>query len=172
MAQTVPVNREKDCPFLLRVFTRLGGFHAARQFSLEGVPEEDELQLYTWKDATLEELAQLIREVIPDAQHPDARIVFRLIYLDSDRAMFRSRNLGRVTYIEPSADQSKTLDECNFVIGDYLDVAIHIGPPPPRTDRPRNDMRNDRGSRFGDNDRRDRRFGRDARPFYNRRDRF
>ncbi|KAI9470606.1 MAG: Sin3 associated polypeptide p18-domain-containing protein [Benjaminiella poitrasii] len=103
------VDREKECPFLLRIFYRNGGHNS--------------------KNATLEEIAQLIEQVVPEARDPDARIVFRLIYLDSERARYNSRDLGRVVPANPTEDQKKTLDACNFFIGDYLDVAIFIGPP-------------------------------------------
>ncbi|KAI9246712.1 Sin3 associated polypeptide p18-domain-containing protein [Phascolomyces articulosus] len=149
------IDREKECPFLLRIFTRNNGHHALNDFQVNSVPTSDELQLYTWKNATLEELAQLIQEVIPEAQHPDARIAFRLIYLDSQRAAYRSRDLGRVMNIKPTQDQSKTLEDCNFYIGDYLDVAIFIGPPPARNNNQRRnsdwgrDRRQGGGGRFG-----------------------
>ncbi|KAJ8655948.1 hypothetical protein O0I10_008388 [Lichtheimia ornata] len=182
MATTI--DREKECPFLLRIFTRVGGHHANHEYTIDSVPSTDELQLYTWMNATLEELAQLIQEVVPDAQHPDARVAFRLIYLDSQRATYRSRDIGRVVNAKANNDQQKTLDDCRFFIGDYLDVAIYIGPPK-HVSRRGSDwgaregggpMRNrlggggDRsgGGRFG----RDRgSFRRDDRPF-GRRDRF
>jgi histone deacetylase complex subunit SAP18 len=68
--------------------------------------------------------------VIPEAQDPDARIAFRLIYLDTERARYQSRDIGRVVPAKPTEDQKKTLEECQFYIGDYLDVAVFIGPPP------------------------------------------
>lgn len=91
--------------------------------------EPKELNLYCRKNATLEEIAQLIEHVIPEARDPDARLAFRLMYLDSERARYSSRDIGRVVSANPTDDHSKTLDECKFFIGDYLDVAIYIGPP-------------------------------------------
>ncbi|KAG2215467.1 hypothetical protein INT45_012788 [Circinella minor] len=168
-----PIDREKECPFLLRIFTKNNGHHAINEFQINSVPSSDELQLYTWRNATLYELAQLIQEVIPEAKHHDARIAFRLIYLDSQRAAYRSRDIGRVMNIKQNQDQSKTLDDCNFYIGDYLDVAIYIGPPPQRNNnnpRRTNDWGRDNnrrgGGRFGGGNGRDRGgFRRDDRSF-------
>lgn len=94
--------------------------------------------------------------MIPEARDPDARIAFRLIYLDSERARYACRDIGRVVPANPTEDQKKTLDECKFFIGDYLDVAIFIGPPPiglQRNNRDRRDFGNNRsrpvGDRFG-----------------------
>lgn len=68
--------------------------------------------------------------MIPEARDPDARIAFRLVYLDTERARYQSRDIGRVVPAKPTEDQKKTLEECQFYIGDYLDVAVFIGPPP------------------------------------------
>ncbi|KAI7862856.1 Sin3 associated polypeptide p18-domain-containing protein [Spinellus fusiger] len=165
---STPIDREKECPFLLRVFTKKGSHHRVNDFTLHSTPSTDELQLYTWRNATLDELAQLIQQVIPEAQHHDARISFRLVYLDSSRATFLYRDLGRVMAGKTSPDQSKTLEECNFFIGDYLDVAIFIGPPGARQDnRQGREGRFNRNPRFGgarDREAREPRFGREGRP--------
>ncbi|KAI9348833.1 Sin3 associated polypeptide p18-domain-containing protein [Pilaira anomala] len=146
---TSVVDREKETPFLLRVFTHKGGHNHISQFKINSVPSE-ELSLYTWKNATLEELAQLIEQVIPEAQDPDARIAFRLIYLDTERARYQSRDIGRVVPSKPTEEQKKTLEDCQFYIGDYLDVAIYIGPPPTHQSRGRGAARGGRDhGRFG-----------------------
>lgn len=75
-------------------------------------------------------MAHLIEQVTPAAQQPDARIAFRLIYLDTDTGLYHYRELGRVAKVaKNSQDADKTLEECQFMIGDYLDVAIFDGPP-------------------------------------------
>ncbi|XBI70120.1 hypothetical protein VPH35_064684 [Triticum aestivum] len=51
-----PIDREKTCPLLLRVFTKVGGHHLNEEFSERGKEPKDEVQIYTWKDATLQEL--------------------------------------------------------------------------------------------------------------------
>ncbi|KAI8078956.1 Sin3 associated polypeptide p18-domain-containing protein [Gilbertella persicaria] len=168
------IDREKECPFLLRIFTRNGGHNPLSQYTLDSVPSE-ELSLYTWKNATLEEIAQLIEQVIPEARDPDARIAFRLIYLDTERARYASRDIGRVVAASPTDDQKKTLEECKFFIGDYLDVAVFIGPPPAaqlKNNRNRDGRRSDRfgGGRFNNSGKRNyapynnNRFGRDRPP--------
>lgn len=125
------------------------------------------------KDATLEELAQLIQEVTPEAQLPDSRLSFRLVYLDSQRGVYLSKPLGRVHNGRPTEDQKKTLDQLRFFIGDYLDVAIFTGPPPPRRGEwaPRDGPRGGRGPRFSRD--MDSRLGRDGRgPYGGRKDRY
>ncbi|CAO3685616.1 unnamed protein product [Rhizopus microsporus] len=91
-----------------KIFTRKGAHNQLSAYTVNEVPQ-DELAIYTWKNATLEEIAQLIE------QH---------------RGKYFARDIGRVVSAKPTKEQKKTLEECKFVIGDYLDVAVFIGPPP------------------------------------------
>ncbi|KAI9079989.1 hypothetical protein K1719_038054 [Acacia pycnantha] len=50
----------KTCPLLLRVFTKTGGHHTNEEFVVRGKEPKDEVQIYTWKDATLRELTDLV----------------------------------------------------------------------------------------------------------------
>ncbi|TKC44743.1 hypothetical protein EI555_008338 [Monodon monoceros] len=61
-----PIDREKTCPLLLRVFTtNYGRHHRMHEFSRGNVPS-CELQIYTWMDATLKELTRY-HSLGPDA---------------------------------------------------------------------------------------------------------
>ena len=51
------------CPLLLRVFPRRGGHHRLEEFARRGAEPEGELTMYTWPDATLRELTDLVKEV-------------------------------------------------------------------------------------------------------------
>jgi hypothetical protein len=66
------VDRERTCPFLIRVFVRQGDHSSPRDFyGMDGVPCDDgvtELHFYTWEDANLLELAELVRERLEDAR--------------------------------------------------------------------------------------------------------
>ena len=56
---TVKVDREKTCPFLLRVFHKEGGPLRVEEFDGGKVPGE-EVQIYSWMDANLRELSEHI----------------------------------------------------------------------------------------------------------------
>ncbi|RUS19014.1 Sin3 associated polypeptide p18-domain-containing protein [Endogone sp. FLAS-F59071] len=122
------VDREKTCPFLLRLFWRTGSHHRNEEFDVDKAPVHDELQIYTWKDATLQELALLLKEVQPEATRPQARISFRLVYMDNLRGRYMSKEIGTVTNNRPTAEEQKTLDDVRFVTGDYIDVCVAYGP--------------------------------------------
>ncbi|GAB4856955.1 hypothetical protein Ancab_014873 [Ancistrocladus abbreviatus] len=120
-----PVDREKTCPLLLRVFTKIGGHHKREDFKSRGKEPKDEVQIYTWKDATLRELTDLVKEVSPAARRRDAKLSFAFVYPDKS-GQFTLKEVG-MTYSYGNGrrlDDSKTLQDLKFEIGDYLDVAI------------------------------------------------
>ncbi|XP_013748136.1 histone deacetylase complex subunit SAP18-like isoform X1 [Brassica napus] len=125
--KTEPVDREKTCPLLLRVFTKqTGGHHTKEDYAVRGKEPKDEVQIYTWKDANLRELTDLVKEVSVAARRRDARLSFAFVYPDKN-GRFIVRQVGQ-TMSYPNRkqpDDSKTLADLHFEIGDYLDVAIY-----------------------------------------------
>ncbi|KAJ7951036.1 histone deacetylase complex subunit SAP18-like [Quillaja saponaria] len=120
----VPVDREKTCPLLLRVFTKAGGHHTNEDFAVRGKEPKDEVQIYTWKDATLRELTDLVKEVAPEARRRNAKLSFAFVYPDK-HGRFLVREVGKTfSYGNRKLDDGKALAELGFEIGDYLDVAI------------------------------------------------
>lgn len=84
----------------------------------------DEVAVYTWLDATLRELSDLVAEVHPGARRAGARLGFALIYPDR-RGRSVLRPVGAVLSKRTGEDDVKTLRSLGFQIGDYLDVAIY-----------------------------------------------
>ncbi|RUP51190.1 Sin3 associated polypeptide p18-domain-containing protein [Jimgerdemannia flammicorona] len=126
-SKKISVDREKTCPFLLRLFWRTGTHHRNEEFDVGKAPVQDELQIYTWKDATLHELALLLKEVQPEATRPQARISFRLVYLDNLRGRYMFKDIGVVMNSRSTAEEQKTLDDIRFVTGDFIDVCVAYG---------------------------------------------
>merc|ERR1719507_1862688 len=56
------IDRESKCPLLLRVFCATSRHNGLSDYNKGKVPT-NELQIYTWKDASLKELTSLVREV-------------------------------------------------------------------------------------------------------------
>jgi len=141
----VVVNREEVCPLLLRVFTSTGGHNNIGEYERGRTPE-NEIQIYTWMDATLKELTGLIKEVNPDARRRNTYFNFRVIYPDLRSGRYCHTDLGSTVAGTKGVDDAKTLSECKFTIGDYLDVSI--SPPNMRGDRMDYGRRGG-GDRFG-----------------------
>jgi len=121
-----PIDREKTCPLLLRVFCSTGRHNSLQDFSNGQVPG-NELQIYTWMDATLKELSSLVKEVNPDARRPGTVFDFSLVYPDMrprDYRGYRSRSIGTTVSHQKTMDENKSLALVRFCIGDYLDIAI------------------------------------------------
>ncbi|KAJ1982119.1 hypothetical protein H4R35_000438 [Dimargaris xerosporica] len=124
-----PVDRQKDAPFLLRVFYRIGGHNSLEKYNHGLEQLENELQIHTWRDATLKEIALLIQEVVEDARDVNVCFSFRLIYPNHIQLAYTNKSLGVVFNYKDGPIDSKTLADCRFVIGDYLDVAIEQQTP-------------------------------------------
>ncbi|KAK3819799.1 MAG: Sin3 associated polypeptide p18-domain-containing protein [Benniella sp.] len=94
------IDREKLCPFLLRMYYSRGQHHRVDAFSPTSTPpQSSELRLYTWKNATLGEIASLVKQAIPDLVSQagtGAQLSFRHIYLDINKGIFVGRDVGKV----------------------------------------------------------------------------
>jgi len=123
------VDREKTCPLYLRIYHRVGGHHRVEDFDRRGrEPTQDEIAIYTWKDASLRELTELLMSAVPAAKARTARFAFGFVYPDKmGRMVLREvgQTVGRPRKGEDK-DDAKTLDELHFETGDFVDVAIFI----------------------------------------------
>ncbi|KAB1200896.1 Histone deacetylase complex subunit SAP18 [Morella rubra] len=106
-----PVDREK-----------IGGHHSDEDFAVRGKEPKDEVQIYTWKDATLRELTDLVKEVAPAARRKNARLSFAFVYPDKF-GRFKVQEVGMAfSYGSGRLDDGKTLAELHFqvVLGGLL----------------------------------------------------
>ncbi|XP_075226189.1 histone deacetylase complex subunit SAP18 [Lycorma delicatula] len=134
-----PVDREKTCPLLLRVFCCTGRHNNIMEYRGGNVPA-NELQIYTWMDATLRELTSLVKEVNPEARRKGTTFDFSLVFPNPATSGYRFREIGTTVSGQKGPYDSKTLSQLRFTIGDYLDVCItppsRVPPPMMRRMRP------------------------------------
>merc|ERR1719411_2382617 len=101
---------------------------------MKGNIPSNELQIYTWMDATLKELEGLVKEVNPEARRRGTYFDFALVYPDlRQNPRCQTRDVGTTISGQKGPDDTKTLQNCKFVIGDYIDIAVT--PPTGRMDR-------------------------------------
>ena len=118
-----PMDLEKTCPLLLRVFTTNNSrHHCMDEFSRRNVPSS-ELQIYTWMDATLKESTSLVK-VYPEARKKATHFNFAIVFTDLKRPGYRVKEIGSTMSGRKGTDDSMTLQSQKFQIGDYLDIAI------------------------------------------------
>ena len=120
------VDREKTCPFLLRVFYKINDFNSISDFIGDKFPSE--LNIYTWEDANLKELAKFINDALKDTVLGMYNLYrFARIYYDSQNTLLRDE-IGDVVINDKKSklnfNVKKTLKEFGFQIGDYLDINI------------------------------------------------
>lgn len=128
------IDREKTCPLLLRVFCNQGRHHRLDEYSRTALPS-NELQVYTWKDATLKELMSLVKEVNPDTRRRGTMFDFAIVFPDARRGGFIMKEIGSTVAGVKGTDDAITLESKKFQIGDFIDVAIQQ-PRAGRRDRP------------------------------------
>lgn len=142
------IDRKSTCPFMVKMYCRINGHHRLDEFAPPRFPVEDEMIVYTWKDATLKELSILVREVLGDSElpgglrgnDPNLKFSFNLLYPDIKRhgsgPHFLMKSLGFAFEggeVEARAHQlidssQRTLESLRFVPGDFIDVAIYTNP--------------------------------------------
>jgi histone deacetylase complex subunit SAP18 len=111
------VNRNTTCPFLLRVFCTQDPLHTLRH--LGDSQADDEVRLYTWLDASLRELVDLLKAYLPSARRTDFRISFVRPNLQGG---LEEKEVGKVHSMRKTTLDSDTLQTLRFVIGDYIVV--------------------------------------------------
>lgn len=122
------------CPTLVPTFVQVGRNHTASAYAGGSTPAESaagstELAIYTWPDATLFELADLVRDkvevartkVMVDGQKQFPALGFSLVYPDRN-GDFCVKTGGVAEANNP--DERRTLQELGWEPGDCLDVAI------------------------------------------------
>ena len=125
------IDREVRVPFLLRIFWRTNRHNPIHEYKLgDGSRPSsfplNEIQMYTWSDATLRELVDLLKSTIGEARcNRNARLEFTIVALDRN-AVYVPRNAGKVSLGRVGPDDEKTLSDLRFDIGDFLDVAIFL----------------------------------------------
>ena len=120
------VDREKTCPFLLRIFYKINGNNSLSNFNGDTFPPE--LDIYTWEDADLKELAKKINSALKDTVLGMYDLYkFSRIYYDSKGTLLRD-DIGNVVINDKRSklnlNVKMTLKEIGFQIGDYFDINI------------------------------------------------
>jgi len=111
-------------PFLLRVFPRVGAHHSLEEFARRGQEPKGEINVYTWVDADLKEICELVKDAYEPARRPSARFSVSLVYPDRTGCNVL-RHVGAVNSQRPGPDDAMTLRSVNFEIGDYLSLSIY-----------------------------------------------
>ncbi len=80
------IDRSKVCPLLLRCFWRMNRGNPLSDYrqTTKGIFPNQEVQIYTWQDATLKEICELIKDVVPAAREKSATLNFSLVCLNHD----------------------------------------------------------------------------------------
>lgn len=118
------IDRQNICPMLVRVFyTTNGRHHRISEYAFGMVPR-NELQIYTWMDATLGELSHLVRNMTPGSDCKGTIFNIAIVYPKRSSRSFIIRDIGETCTGFKTRDDGRTLAEARFTNGDFLDIAI------------------------------------------------
>ena len=120
---TQEINREKICPFLIKLYYKENDFNSLEEMNAGKMPISRELHIYTWMDASLRELTMLIRDSVDFTKRKDAILNFSFIFPDS-KGKLQRKEIGNVHMYKKFPDDNKTLQQLRFTIGDYIDISI------------------------------------------------
>merc|ERR1712137_428801 len=81
------------CPMLLRVFIRQNGHYPLSSYENGEFPA-DQLQVYTWLNADLTELTNLIKEMKPETSKKNTVFKFAIIYPDRNSRSYLMKHIG------------------------------------------------------------------------------
>ncbi|XKL65235.1 hypothetical protein PGB90_008655 [Kerria lacca] len=119
------INRFKVCPLLLRIFYSYGRHHNPLDYKNKEYPK-NELQIHTWLDATLLEIITNLQRKNRKIRRSGTVIKFQIISPDPARPRFKTRDIGSVKIDYKGPDDFKTLSQCRFAIGDFIDLCIRL----------------------------------------------
>ncbi|KAF8380373.1 hypothetical protein HHK36_027858 [Tetracentron sinense] len=101
--------------------SEVGSHHSMEDFAVRGKEPKDEVQIYTWKDATLRELTDLVKEVAPAARRRDTKLSFAFVYPDKHgRHVVRQVGMTHSYGNGRRLDDSRALAELSFQFGSDL----------------------------------------------------
>jgi hypothetical protein len=113
------VNRLETCPTLIRTFCQRNDHHAVADY-VKSLPSP-ELYLYTWRDATLREVAYTI---VRSAKLTDVQCVsFNMVLPDLKFGGWIMRPLDQVDLKNSADTDTATLESFGFQPGYFFDVA-------------------------------------------------
>mmetsp|Transcript_1942 Transcript_1942/g.1911 ORF Transcript_1942/g.1911 Transcript_1942/m.1911 type:complete len:141 (+) Transcript_1942:17-439(+) len=121
------IDREKICPLLLRCFWKQDRNNTIQDYknAAHGILPSNEIQIYTWPDATFREITDLLKDVIVPNQTKQRNSHFEISLVYPDRnGNYKIRSIARVRLNREGNDDEKCLADIKFETGDYLDIAI------------------------------------------------
>ncbi|SBS79904.1 histone deacetylase complex subunit SAP18, putative [Plasmodium ovale] len=117
------INREKSCPFLLRLFYKKDmEFSSVDDINISANDlSNNELQIYAWIDITMREIVTLVKDFYEESRNRNAQWIFKAYSKEKNQLTFLSRvHSTRHNHKE----DYKTLLSLNYEIGDIILLSI------------------------------------------------
>ncbi|ETW31511.1 hypothetical protein PFFCH_01109 [Plasmodium falciparum FCH/4] len=118
------INREKTCPFLLRLFYKVD-----KEYNVDDMDiltkdnNSNELQIYAWIDITMREIVTLVKDFYKDSRQRNAQWVFKVFSYEKKKLTFLSKVHSTIYNYK---EDNKTLLSLNYEIGDIILLSIML----------------------------------------------
>lgn len=139
----VKIDRTKQPPLLLKVsYTKNGNFNRTATFEGGRDKPDHEVNIYTWKDATLKELLRdiLLQTSDQEIAYNNTEYIFGAVFphlFGKNAGRYEIRRIGRLTQGRDSKDDKiRPLEDKRYIVGDRLDIAIVLPRHMPREKSP------------------------------------
>ena len=95
------IDRSKSCPHLLRLFWKNNRNNPQLEYKSvsQGKFPSNEIQIYTWPDATLVEISDLLKSTVAVARQRHVTLSFDLVYPDRN-GVHVVRHVGTLTALQ------------------------------------------------------------------------
>jgi len=117
------VDRADICPFLVRIFIKRNQSFKEEEFYVRGKEPGEEKHLHCWKDMTLRDVTELLKEIDITIRNWGTRVKYCFVYPDK-RGRNVMKEVGIVDSHREGRDDLKTLDDLHYQTGDFLAVEI------------------------------------------------
>ncbi|SPJ09606.1 sin3 associated polypeptide p18-like protein, putative, partial [Plasmodium sp. DRC-Itaito] len=119
------INREKTCPFLLRLFYKVDKEYNVDDMDILLTKDNNsnELQIYAWIDITMREIVTLVKDFYKDSRQRNAQWVFKVFSYEKKKLTFLSKVHSTIYNYK---EDNKTLLSLNYEIGDIILLSIML----------------------------------------------
>jgi histone deacetylase complex subunit SAP18 len=93
-------------------------------FSTRGKEPSNEVQLHLWKDSSLREITELLKEVEVSLRQQGLKLNYYFVYPDK-RGKNVMKAVGTLDTFRDNKDDLKTLEELHFQIGDFIALEVY-----------------------------------------------
>jgi len=117
------VNRFRKCPMQVRIYYSYGE-HGSLLSYRRGVYPKNCIVVFIWMNTTLDEIVSHLKMSERKIRRRGTILDFQIVSLGAQTTRQSARDAGRVCIGVKRPENTKTLNQCRFSVGDIIDVNV------------------------------------------------